>query len=82
MASVKRVTVYVAQGCSLCGPALDVVRAAWAELGFELRTVDITGDAELERTYREHIPVVVIDGEQAFTHFVDPTGLRAALAGR
>jgi glutaredoxin len=78
----RRVTIYVARECSLCGPALDVVRAAQAELGFELRTVDITDDAELERTYREHIPVVEIDGEQAFTHFVDPIGLRATLGGR
>jgi hypothetical protein len=77
--SRPEVTVYVAEGCSLCGPALDVVRSAHEELRFELRIVDITGDAELEHDYRERLPVVEIDGEQAFTYFVDPTALRMAL---
>jgi hypothetical protein len=77
--SRPEVTVYVAEACSLCGPALDVVRAVEAEVAFELRIVDITGDAELEQDYRERIPVVEIDGEPAFTYFVDPTALRTAL---
>jgi hypothetical protein len=41
--------------------------------------VDIGGDAELERRYREHLPVVEIDGERAFTYFVDSDALRARL---
>ncbi len=31
---------------------------------FELDEIDITGDADLERRYRERLPVVVIDGEE------------------
>jgi hypothetical protein len=77
-----RVTVYVAEGCSLCGPALEVVRSAHEELAFELRIVDISGDPKLEQDYRERIPVVEIDGEQAFTYFVDRTALRTALGSR
>ena len=49
------------------------------EVGFELEEVDITGDPELERAYRERIPVVEIDGEEAFTYFVHPDGLRRRL---
>jgi hypothetical protein len=41
--------------------------------------VDIGGDAELERRYRELLPVVEIDGEQAFTYFVDSDALRSRL---
>jgi hypothetical protein len=48
-------------------------------VGFELEEVDITGDPELERAYRERIPVVEIDGEEAFTYFVHPDGLRRRL---
>jgi Glutaredoxin-like domain (DUF836) len=57
-----------------------VVREVQSELGFELELVEIDGDAELELRYRERIPVVEIDGETAFTYFVDPAALRARVA--
>jgi hypothetical protein len=44
---------------------------------FEL--VDIGGDPELEHAYRTSIPVVEIDGERAFTYFVQPDALRQRL---
>jgi glutaredoxin len=75
----SRVTVYHAVDCSLCARALEVVSEAQAELGFELELVDIGADAELEARYRAHLPVIEIDGEQAFTYFVDPDALRARL---
>jgi glutaredoxin len=49
------------------------------ELGFELEEVDIGGDSELEARFRELIPVVEIDGKQAFTYFVQPEALRRKL---
>ena len=52
-----------------------------AELGFELDLIDIGGDAALEARYRALLPVVEIDGGEAFTYFVDPEALRARLAG-
>ena len=42
---------------------------------FELVEVDITGDEELESRYREWIPVVEIDGRQAFVYHVDRDAL-------
>ncbi len=57
-----------------------MVREAQSELGFELELVEIDGDPELESRYRERIPVVEIDGETAFTYFVDPEALRARVA--
>jgi glutaredoxin len=78
---VKRVVVYTADGCALCARALEVVREVRAEVEFELELVDIGGRAELERRYREHLPVVEIDGERAFTYFVDPHALRRRLTG-
>jgi hypothetical protein len=53
-----------------------VIEGVRAEIPFELEEVDITGDEELEPRYRERIPVVLIDGEEAFTYFVTPAGLR------
>jgi glutaredoxin len=76
---VSHVVVYHADGCHLCGRAIEVVNRLQAELGFELALVDIGGDPELETRYRARLPVVEIDGEDAFTYFVTPDGLRARL---
>jgi glutaredoxin len=75
-----RVVLYSARGCSLCERACEVVEEARAELGFELEVVDIDGDPALEGAYREHIPVVEIDGVRAFTYFVEPGAFRARMA--
>ena len=76
---MPHVVVYHAEGCHLCGRAIEVVNQLQAELGFELALVDIGGDPELETRYRERLPVVEIDGEEAFTYFVTADGLRARL---
>ena len=52
------------------------MRSLRDELGFELAEVDIGGDDELERRYRELLPVVEIDARQAFTYHVPPAALR------
>ena len=76
---MARVVVYTAEGCRLCERALEVVREVQTELEFDLVLVDIGGDPELEARYREHLPVVEIDGERAFTYFVQPDALRTRL---
>jgi glutaredoxin len=76
-----RVTVYHAPDCSLCERALEVVREAQATAGFELELVDIAGDPDLEARYREHLPVVEIDGERAFTYFVPRDALLLRVGG-
>jgi glutaredoxin len=50
------------------------------ELGFELEEIAIDDDPELEARYRELIPVVEIDGKQAFVYFVQPDALRRKIA--
>ena len=42
-----------------------------AERGFELEEVDVSLDPALHRRYGERIPVVVVDGEEAFEYVVD-----------
>jgi hypothetical protein len=49
------------------------------ELGFELELVDIGGRADLEARYRELLPAVEVDGELAFTYFVNAEALRTRL---
>jgi glutaredoxin len=75
-----RLALYHAEGCHLCESAKRVLAQVGADTPFELEEIDITGDPELERRYREHIPVVEIDGERAFTYFVHPEALRRRLS--
>ncbi len=72
-----RVVVFHADGCHLCERALEVVREV---CGDDHHAVDIGGDEDLERRYRPSLPVVEIDGERAFTYFVDAVALRDRLA--
>jgi hypothetical protein len=58
-----------------------VIARVREEIPFELREVDIGGDPELELSYRERIPVVEVDGVEAFVYFVHPDGLRRRLGG-
>jgi glutaredoxin len=74
------VVVYHAPGCHLCERALAQVRALRAELGFELREVDISGDPALEAVHREWLPVVEIDGRRRFTYHVQVESFRRAVA--
>jgi hypothetical protein len=75
------VRLYHAADCHLCDTARGVLERVRAEIPFELEAVDITGDPDLERAYRERIPVVEIGGEEAFTYFVHPDALRRRLRG-
>ncbi len=78
--STAKVALYTAQGCHLCERALRVLAGLRHEVEFELQEVDITGDPELEARYREWIPVVEIDGERAFTYYVQPEPFRRRVA--
>jgi Glutaredoxin-like domain (DUF836) len=71
-----RVRVFVADGCGLCGEAIEVVRSVCGD-GYAV--VDVTGDPQLEPLYRERIPVVEVDGVDRFTYVVEPEALRALL---
>jgi hypothetical protein len=50
-----------------------------AGAGFTLEEHDIEVDESLLRAYLERIPVVTIDGEEAFELFVDEAELRERL---
>ncbi len=73
------VTLYGKPGCHLCDDARAVVDAVRSDVGFEVAEVDITLDPVLAKRLGERIPVVEIDGEEAFEYFVDPEGLRRRL---
>jgi glutaredoxin len=74
------VTLYGKPGCHLCEEAKQVVDAVRAQHPFDLEEVDITRDPALERAYRERIPVVAIDGEEALELVIERSELEERLA--
>jgi glutaredoxin len=73
---LRRVTLFHAQGCSLCDRARERVSRLQDELGFDYEEVDITGDELLEARHRAWLPVVEVDGERAFVYYVDEAAFR------
>ena len=73
------VTLYGRPGCHLCDDARVALERVRARHPFTLREVDIEADDELFRRYLERIPVIAIDGEEAFELIVDEHALRARL---
>jgi glutaredoxin len=72
-----QLTLYVARDCHLCELARTDLERLQPELGFEVDEVDITGVPELERAYREWIPVIELEGERICVYRVEPAELRA-----
>jgi hypothetical protein len=66
-------------GCCLCDDARVVIERAQARRDFELVERDIEADDALLRAYLERIPVITIDGAEAFELFVDEDQLIRAL---
>lgn len=47
-----------------------VIEAARGQVGFDFREVDIDGDAALRARYNTEVPVIAIDGVDAFRYRV------------
>lgn len=77
---MNRVEVIMATGCHLCPPAIEAARAASTGNGVELVIVDIDGDLELERRYRELIPVVLVNGIEVGHYVIEQKAIEQALA--
>jgi hypothetical protein len=75
----SEVVFFEGEGCGLGARALALLEGEAPRLGFRLRRVAIDGDEELERRYRIDLPVVVVDGELAFTQAVAAGPLERAL---
>ena len=68
---MHHVVLYSRPGCHLCDVARETILSQRERLGFEFAEVDIEADDELELEYGIRIPVVEVDGEEAFEVTVD-----------
>ncbi len=71
------VTLYTRQNCPLCDEAKSVLVRA----GISPREVDIDLDPELLRRFNDDVPVIYVDGAEAFRHRVTGEQLRIVMSG-
>jgi hypothetical protein len=76
------VVLYGREGCCLCDEAREVLHRVRARRPFHLEERDIEGDDRLLRAYLERIPVVTIEGVEAFELVVDESEFERALSSR
>ncbi|HTX47389.1 MAG TPA: glutaredoxin family protein [Solirubrobacteraceae bacterium] len=63
---MKTVVLYGRDGCCLCDDAREMLLRVRGRHEFELIERDIETDERLLRAYLERIPVIEIDGAEAF----------------
>ena len=73
------VTLYTRRGCCLCDEALEILLRVRERHPFVLEERNIDDDDALQRAYLERIPVVTIDGAEAFELYVDERELERRL---
>ena len=71
-----RVIVYSRPGCHLCDEAKAAIEKSNCSDHYTLEEVNIESDNELLKKYQHDIPVITIDGVEAFKHRVDPEQFR------
>jgi glutaredoxin len=73
------VVLFGREGCCLCDDARMVLERVRRRRPFAFEERDIDRDDGLLRAYLERIPVVTIDGAEAFELFVDEAELERRL---
>jgi glutaredoxin len=77
-----QLVLYSKPGCHLCEVMKkELAKADCAEL-YELQEINIESDAELFARYRHDIPVLMIDGVEAFRYRLTADSFRAYLKKR
>ena len=75
----RHVIVYSRPGCHLCDEAKLAIQNAGCDDRFTLEEINIESDNELLRKYKFDIPVVTIDGVEAFRHRVNAEQFKTLL---
>jgi 4a-hydroxytetrahydrobiopterin dehydratase len=72
------VTLYTRQNCPLCEKAKAAIRASGVAV--ELTEIDIDQVPALRELYTNDVPVIHVDGKEAFRHSIDPAAFAAYVA--
>jgi len=74
-----RIDIYSRPGCHLCDEAARVIEQYRGKIPVELRTINVEASSELENRYGMDIPVVMLNGNEAFRHRVNGPELERKL---
>ena len=77
------VTLYTRKDCHLCDEAKAAIRASVSlhRLAIQMREVDVDTDPDLRARYSDDVPVILINGVEAFRHRVRPEEFTAYVRG-
>jgi glutaredoxin len=76
---MREVVLYGRNGCCLCDEAREVLMRVHSRHPFAFEERDIEQDEALLRAYLERIPIVEIDGIEAFELFVEEDAFESRL---
>ena len=76
MTAKAHVTVYSRPGCHLCEEAKATIEATRRGDEFTIEEVNIESHPDLLARYQYDIPVIAINGVEAFIHRIDPEEFR------
>jgi glutaredoxin len=71
LAAKNQVVVYSKPGCCLCDDVKNKLQRLQKTRFFEWNEVNILDDAAAFARFKEEIPVVFVNGHQAFTYHLD-----------
>ena len=78
---MRTVVLFSRPGCHLCDEARAVLLAERERTPFAFEEVDVSSEDALELEYGIRIPVVAIDGEEAFEISVPSEAFASAIRG-
>ena len=70
-ADKPQVTLYTRDRCHLCDEVKRQLTLLRREADFEIREVNVDESGELRKRYGERVPVVAINGREAFDYRID-----------
>ena len=74
------VTLYTRANCPLCEKAKAAIHASGVPV--QITEIDIDRDESLRTRYTNDVPVIHVDGQEAFRHSVDPAAFAAYVSNR
>ncbi|MEO8434967.1 MAG: glutaredoxin family protein [Pyrinomonadaceae bacterium] len=77
-----QVILYTRPGCHLCDEARQAIAAAGCAESYTLTEVNIEMGPVLLDLYKNDIPVITMDGVQAFKHRVDSDAFRQRVSAK
>ena len=74
-----RIEIYSRPGCHLCDEAKSVIEPFSSRYPLQIIVTNVDNKQSLRDVYGTEIPVVMINGTEAFRHRVDPRALERKL---